>query len=111
VQGFYLSAQSKNALVAQELMVNYLATDTAQKALYEADPRIPAWTTLADEVSSDAVIAGFIESSNNGVPMPNIPEMGSAWEMWNAAQVQIIKGANPADTWSKMISDLEDAIK
>ena len=111
VQGFYLSAQSKNALVAQELMVNYLATDTAQKALYEADPRIPAWTTLADEVSSDAVIAGFIESSNNGVPMPNIPEMGSAWEMWNAAQVQIIKGANPADTWSKMISDLEAAIK
>lgn len=111
VQGFYLNAQSKNALVAQELMVNYLATDAAQKALYEADPRIPAWNTLADEVSADPIIAGFIASSKNGVPMPNIPQMGSVWEVWNATQVQIIKGAKPADTWSKMVSDLEAAIK
>ncbi|KZE91434.1 sugar ABC transporter substrate-binding protein [Microbacterium sp. TNHR37B] len=110
VQGFYISSQSKNALVAQEFLTKYLATYDAQKALYEADPRIPAWNDLATEVSSDPVIAGFVASSKNGVPMPNIPEMGSVWDLWNAAQVQIIKGANPASTWDKMISDLEALI-
>jgi arabinogalactan oligomer/maltooligosaccharide transport system substrate-binding protein len=110
VQGFYLSSESKNALVAQEFLTNYLATDEAQKALYEADPRIPAWTTLAEEVSSDANIAGFLASSKNGVPMPNIPEMGDVWDLWNAAQVQIIGGADAESTWSKMVSDLEAAI-
>lgn len=110
VQGFYISAESKNALVAQEFLTKYLATYDAQKALYEADPRIPAWSELAEEVSSDPVIAGFVASSQNGVPMPNIPQMGSVWDLWNAAQVQIIKGADPAGTWTKMVSDLEATI-
>lgn len=110
VQGFYISAESQNALVAQEFLTKYLATYDAQKALYEADPRIPAWSDLAEEVSSDPVIAGFVASSQNGVPMPNIPEMGSVWDLWNAAQVQIIKGADPAGTWTSMVSDLEATI-
>lgn len=110
VQGFYLSSQSKNALLAQEFLVNYLATEDAQRALYEADPRIPAWSTLADEVSSDPVIAGFLASSKNGVPMPSIPEMGSVWDLWNAAQVQIINGADPVATWNQMVADLDAAI-
>lgn len=110
VQGFYLSAESENALVAQEFLVNYLATEDAQRALYEADPRIPAWSTIAEEVSADPVIAGFVASSQNGVPMPNIPQMGSVWDLWNAAQVQIIKGADPVSTWDKMVADLEATI-
>src|SRR5690606_23254339 len=63
VQGFYLSSQSENALLAQEFLVNYLATEDAQRALYEADPRIPAFTSLAEEVASDPIIAGFLASS------------------------------------------------
>jgi len=107
VQGFYLSSQSKNALLAQEFLVNYLGTEDAQRALYEADPRIPAWSALAEEVSSDPIIAGFVASAQGGVPMPSIPEMGSVWDLWNAAQVQIINGADPAATWSTMVADLE----
>ncbi|REJ05191.1 maltose ABC transporter substrate-binding protein [Microbacterium bovistercoris] len=109
VQGFYLSSKSKNALLAQEFLVNYLGTEGAQRALYEADPRIPAWKTLAEEVSSDPIIAGFVASAQNGVPMPSIPEMGSVWDLWNAAQVQIINGADPVATWNKMVADVEAA--
>ncbi|GAA1967407.1 maltose ABC transporter substrate-binding protein [Microbacterium deminutum] len=109
VQGFYVSSQSKNALLAQEFLVNYLATADAQKALYEADPRIPAWTALAQSVSSDPIIAGFIASAEQGEPMPNIPQMGSVWDLWNAAQVQIINGADPTTTWNKMITDVTAA--
>ncbi len=110
VQGFYLSSQSKNALLAQEFLVNYVGTEDAQRALYEADPRIPAWTSLAEEVSSDPIIAGFVASSKNGVPMPSIPEMGSVWEFWNAAESQIINGADPVSTWNKMVDDLTAAL-
>lgn len=110
VQGFYLSSQSKNALLAQEFLVNYLGTEDAQRALYDADPRIPAWSSLAEEVSSDPIIAGFLASSQNGVPMPSIPEMGSVWDFWNAAEAQIINGADPVGTWTQMITDLEGTL-
>ena len=110
VQGFYLSSQSENALLATDFLVNHLATEDAQRALYEADPRIPAFSTLAEEVSSDPIIAGFLASAQNGVPMPSIPEMGSVWDFWNAAEVQIINGADPVPTWNQMITDLEAAL-
>jgi arabinogalactan oligomer/maltooligosaccharide transport system substrate-binding protein len=110
VQGFYLSSQSENALLAQEFLVNYLGTEEAQRALYEADPRIPAWSTLAEEVSSDPIIAGFLASAQNGVPMPSIPEMGSVWDLWNAAQSQIINGADPVSTWNTMVTDVQAAV-
>ncbi|WP_029149786.1 sugar ABC transporter substrate-binding protein [Microbacterium indicum] len=110
VQGFYLSSQSDNALLAQEFLVNYLSTEDAQRTLYEADPRIPALTAIADEVSSDPIVAGFLAASQNGVPMPSIPEMGDVWDLWNGAEVQIINGADPASTWNGMVSELEAAI-
>ncbi|MGN6220181.1 MAG: sugar ABC transporter substrate-binding protein [Microbacterium sp.] len=111
VQGFYLSSQSKNKLLAQSFLVDYLGTEEAQRALYEADPRIPAWSTLAAEVASDPIIAGFLASAQNGVPMPSIPEMGSVWDLWNAAQSQIINGADPVSTWNQMVADVETAVK
>jgi len=110
VQGFYLSSQSENSLLATDFLVNYLGTEDAQRALYEADPRIPAFTSLAEEVASDPIIAGFLASSQGGVPMPSIPEMGSVWDFWNAAEAQIISGADPASTWSTMITNLEGAL-
>lgn len=110
VQGFYVSSQSKNALVAQQFLTKYLATDEAQQALYDADPRLPAWKPLAQKVASDPVVAGFLASAANGVPQPSIPEMGSVWDLWNAAQVQIIKGADPASTWTTMVGAVEGAI-
>lgn len=110
VQGFYVSSQSENPLVAQEFLTKYLATDEAQQALYDADPRLPAWKPVAETVADDPIISGFLASAANGVPMPSIPEMGQVWDLWNAAQVQIIKGADPAATWNKMVADLEAAI-
>lgn len=110
VQGFYLSSQSKNSLLATDFLVNYLGTEDAQRALYEADPRIPAYTSIAEEVASDPIIAGFLASSKGGVPMPSIPEMGSVWDFWNAAESQIISGADPTTTWSTMTTDLEASL-
>ena len=106
VQGFYLSSQSQNALLANDFIVNYLGTEDGQRALYEADPRLPAMTAIAEEVSSDPIVAGFLRSSENGVPMPSIPEMGAVWDFWNAAEAQIIDGADPVSTWTTMNENL-----
>ena len=110
VQGFYVSSQTENALLANDFLTTYMATAEAQQALYDADPRIPAFTAVADAVAGDPIVAGFIASAKNGVPMPSIPEMGSVWELWNTAEVQIIQGADPVATWDKMVADLEAAI-
>lgn len=110
VQGFYLSSQSDNALLANEFLVNYMATEDAQRTLYDADPRLPALSTLADEVSSDPITAGFVASASAGVPMPSIPEMGNVWDLWNAAEIQIITGAEPVSTWDNMVTELESSL-
>ena len=111
VQGFYVSAQSKNALLAQAFLTQYMATPEAQKALYEADPRIPAMISVEDEVvASDPIVGGFAAAAKTGVPMPSIPEMGSVWDLWNGAEIKIIQGADPEATWTKMIDDLNTAL-
>lgn len=110
VQGFYLSAQSQNPLLANDFLINYLGSEDGQRALYEADPRLPALTAVAEEVAEDEIVAGFLAASQDGVPMPNIPEMGEVWDFWNAAEAQIINGADPDETWTTMITNLESAL-
>lgn len=111
VQGFYVSARSQNALLATDFLVNYMATEEAQIALYEAGDRTPALTSAADVVSEDPIAAGFREVGADAVPMPSIPEMGEVWNFWGVTEAQIISGAvDPVDGWEKMIADIEAAI-
>jgi arabinogalactan oligomer/maltooligosaccharide transport system substrate-binding protein len=107
VQGFYISAQTENALVAADFLTNYVATPEAMRALHDADPRIPAMSVVAQDVAEDPVIAGYLAAAQAGAPMPSIPEMPDVWEHWNAAQAAIISGsAEPRDAWDKMLADL-----
>ncbi len=111
VQGFYVSAQSKNALVATDFLVNFLSTKEAQLALYEAGDRPPALIAAADEASSNPITAGFRAVGAQAVPMPSIPEMGSVWAFWGVTQANIISGAaEPVGAWDKMVSDIQGAL-
>lgn len=108
VNAFFVSAESKNKLAANEFVVNYLSTEEAQDALYEEGKRPPALTASFDKAASDEVIKAFGEIGENGVPMPTAPEMGAVWEFWGGAQMKIIKGeGDPAQTWTKMVTDIE----
>lgn len=78
-QGFFLSAFSENGLIAQSFLSDFLATDDTMQALYEADPRGTAWKAVQASLASDPQVAAFDASAANGIPMPNIPEMGSVW--------------------------------
>jgi arabinogalactan oligomer/maltooligosaccharide transport system substrate-binding protein len=112
VQGFYVSAQSENALLANDFLVNYLSTQEAQTALFEAGGRPPALTAAADAASSDPIVAGFREVGASAVPMPSIPEMGSVWSFWGVTEANIFSGKakDPVAAWDKMVSDIEGAL-
>ncbi len=111
VQGFYVSAQSDNALLANDFLLNYMSTEDAQLALYEAGHRVPALTAAADTASQDPVTAGFREVGATAVPMPSIPEMASVWTYWGVTEAAAITGSqDPTAAWQKMISDIQGAI-
>jgi arabinogalactan oligomer/maltooligosaccharide transport system substrate-binding protein len=111
VAGFYLSAQSENPLVANDFLVNFMSTQEAQTALYEAGGRPPALTAAADAVSSDRLVTGFRAVGKDAVPMPSIPAMDSVWAFWGVTEANILTGsAEPAEAWDKMITDIDGAI-
>lgn len=111
VQGFYVSAQSDNALLANDFLVNYIATDEAQLALYEAGNRPPALSSAAETASEDPITAGFAAVGAEAVPMPSIPEMGSVWAFWGVTEANVLTGAaEPVAAWDKMIADIQGAI-
>lgn len=103
VQAFFLSAKGKNALIANEFLVNYIATADVQTALFEAGGRPPALTESFEAAQSDPIVAGFATVGANAVPMPSIPQMGSVWDDWGKTEAALIKGAaDPAADWAAM---------
>lgn len=111
VQGFYVSAQTENQLLAVDFLVTYLATEEAQLALYEAGDRPPAYTPAAEVAAENPITAGFAEVGADAVPMPSIPEMGSVWQFWGVTEAQIISGAaEPVPAWQKMVADIQGAL-
>jgi maltose-binding protein MalE len=79
VQGFYLSAFAQNSAIAEEFLLNFIATDDTMLALFEADPRGSAHIATIEVISSDPINATFATSGQTGQFMPNVPEMGAVW--------------------------------
>jgi maltose-binding protein MalE len=79
VQAFFLSSFSENKLVAQSFLFDFIASQEGQNSLFAADGRPPVHSAIIDQVSGNAAISAFGASAADGVPIPNIPEMGSVW--------------------------------
>ncbi|MDJ0347879.1 extracellular solute-binding protein [Cryobacterium sp. PH29-G1] len=110
VKGFFISEQSKNKVAANDFLVNYMATEDVQTALFESGKVLPALTASAEAASSDPVLAGFAAVGAESVPMPAIPAMGQVWQFWGIAEAAIINGADPIATWQKLAADVQGAI-
>jgi arabinogalactan oligomer / maltooligosaccharide transport system substrate-binding protein len=82
-QGFMVSAFGKNKLLAKTFLTDFIATDDTMKAIYEADPRFPAWTAIQGSI--DPFVKAFGESAKTGDPLPAIPEMSGVWDSWTKA--------------------------
>ena len=108
VQGFMISAFAENPLFATTFLLDFMATEDAQLALFEAGGRPPAHVGAFEEVAaSDPNIAGFGLAGQNGYPMPAIPEMGSVWQAWTDAYELIFTGGDP----DQAISDAAGQIR
>ncbi|MET1019840.1 MAG: extracellular solute-binding protein [Microterricola sp.] len=110
VKGFLLNEQSENKVAANDFLVNYLATEEVQTALYKSGNILPALKAAAEAASSDPIVEGFANVGAEAVPMPAIPEMGSVWQFWGIAEAAIIDGADPVATWQKLAADVQGAI-
>ncbi len=112
VQGFVVSAKSKNALAANEFLVNYIGSEKVQTELYTVGGRAPALTAAFEAASSDPITAGFGAVAAEAVPMPSIPQMGKVWQFWGVTEAAIITGAGDStQLWQKMTADIQAAIK
>ncbi|RYV52582.1 sugar ABC transporter substrate-binding protein [Pengzhenrongella frigida] len=111
VAGFYVNAKSENGLLANDFLVNFMSSEDAQLALYEAGDRPPALIAAADTASADPITAGFRAVGADAVPMPSIPEMGSVWSFWGVTEAGIVSGAQePVAAWTKMVADIQGAL-
>ena len=111
VQGAYISAKSKNQVLANEFVTNFLTTEAVQTELYKSGGRNPALTAAADKVE-DPILKGFNEVGSTGVSLPTIPEMDAMWEFWGSTEVQIISGAaaDPVAAWNTMVANMQSKI-
>jgi len=111
VQGFMINKFSKNLLLAQSFLTEFVASDEVMMDLYKAQFGIPAWKNTAAQVN-DADIAAFSASVAQGDPMPAIPAMGAVWSAANNAFALIYqqKGA-PADIMKECAEAIRGQIK
>ena len=107
VQGFMVSAFSKNKDLAKTFLTDYVGTEEVQLAMFEAGGRPPAMKSAFDKVKTDADVAGFGAAGAAGIPQPAIPAMSSVWDNWKDAYNLIFSGTDPA----KAFKDAATAIR
>ena len=95
VQGWMVSSFGKNKLQAKTFLTEFVATDEAMQAMYDAVPGAMAWMPVASKIK-DADIAAFAASAATGDPMPAIPQMSNVWEAWGKAITLIYQGQSTA---------------
>ncbi|MGO1174485.1 MAG: sugar ABC transporter substrate-binding protein, partial [Actinomycetaceae bacterium] len=92
VQAFFVNAQSTDALAANDFLVNYMSTEEAQTAIFEAGDRLPALTAAAEAAAEDEIVSGFREVGAEAAPMPALPAMGAVWQFWGVTEAGIVSG-------------------
>jgi maltose-binding protein MalE len=95
VQGFFVTkfaAGHSVGTLAKDLVANYMAKAGPQYDLAIANSRFPA-NRVAGKRVKDSILSQFGRAGAGGVPMPNIPEMGSVWNELAGAWVKSTKGS------------------
>lgn len=111
VQGFMVSAFSENRLLAETILLEVFATEEFMQAIYDVDPRPPAFLPVRDAID-DPDLADFAEAGEEGLPMPAIPEMSSVWEAWaNAKSLVITQQQNAVEAFTTAADQVRTLIE
>lgn len=114
VHGFMINALSKNILIANEFLKGFVFTKEVQLTIWRADPRIPTFLPAFEdpEVQADPDMAAIGASAADGIPMPNIPEMGAVWAVMGPALGHIIdQKLPPAVALANAVAEIKALIK
>jgi maltose/maltodextrin transport system substrate-binding protein len=93
-----INRSSPNVEIAQHFLQEHALTSEGLKALDADTPLgVPALETLCDEMAArNHLIKVTYENAENGVVMPNIPQMGKFWSSMGAAfEIATNGGATP----------------
>jgi maltose/maltodextrin transport system substrate-binding protein len=98
VQTALINRSSPNADLAVQFLEKYVCTLDGMKAMdADAPLGVPALKSLAEEMAAKSpLIKVTYENCQNGVVMPNIPQMGKFWSSMKAAfEIATDGGATP----------------
>ena len=110
VQGWMVNAFSKNQLLAQTFLQEFMATEGTMGGFYENDPRPSAFIPTAQSIE-DPDLQAFIQAGADADPLPNIPEMNSVWQAWGNAMTLISNGTQaPQEALDNAQAQIEAAI-
>jgi maltose-binding protein MalE len=111
VQGVMVSNFSKQPLLAQTFLQEYIATDATMSAIYEAGLRPSAFISV-NEAIDDADVKAFADAGVVGQPMPNIPQMSAVWSSWGNAMQLISQqsGGTPEEILTEAAEQIRTAI-
>ena len=91
--GFMIRRSSDNKDLAKLFIEDYLVTAKGITTLYQKDPRGPCRNDVITELGAkDKNLLSFMQSVENGYPMPNVPEMAAVWSAMDSAVKVIISG-------------------
>jgi maltose/maltodextrin transport system substrate-binding protein len=100
--GFMIRRSSPNKALSLELIERYFMSKEGVAEIYREDPRAPTRADSLEQLRSDLSekeirqLEGFMLNAQQGIPMPNIPQMGAIWPaMGEALEFMIQNNEEP----------------
>ena len=107
VQGFYASVKRDNALLANDFLVNYMATEEVQTPLYEAR-RPRAGADRGGRGPDDPIIPGFDAAGATARPMPADPrDVRGLGVLGRHRGGHHRRRRRAVDRWDKMVDNIQ----
>lgn len=108
VKSWFISSYSEHPDWAKRLAL-YLTNAESAAVYYEATGEIPARPDAQQSIE-DPLYDGFVQQIANGMPMPNIPEMSTVWNMDDAVDF-IVQGENPQQVLDETVGQIAAQIQ
>ncbi len=112
VQALYLASRAQNKALAQEFATNFFATPEVAEALFAAQPRPPALTSVYEKLAADNPdIKKLVDAGLDGDIMPSITAMALVFDPLGKAEAAVVGGADPAATMRDTASAIRGQIR
>ncbi len=111
IQVFGVNAYSQNVDAAKDL-VNFLGNTEGVQLLMAGYNKPPVRLSLRDAaIALNPNLGLWMDAFEQGVPMPNIPQMGQVWTPWGDAMVGIITNNVSDDEVQALLDTAVEQIK